>query len=331
MAYSPKTQQMTIRHPALTGTQGMTPQNDRPPDVTILIRSKNEEKLLPRCLEMVFLQETTFSFEVLLIDSGSIDRTVTIARQFAGVVVWEIDPASFNYGRILNEGIQRARGRYVVALSAHCVPLDGHWLQNLVEPLEQTPMIGGSFSRQVPWPDCEPVERNHLQYNFGENDSVQVGDRSDGNPFQPLFSNASSCVRRELAIVIPFRALPWAEDRVWAHSVLGTGRAIAYASQSVVYHSHQRSLKGYYRMGYAEGQAHALLGCPALSLRSCPWFGVRPLWWTLRRWRKVCAVQGGSSFRIFRRALASLGRIISFDLGTWFGQRSVRKNAGTIP
>ncbi len=300
------------------------------PDVTILIRARNEEKLLPRCLAMIFRQETTFSFEVLLIDSGSTDRTVAIARQFAGVLVHEIEPASFNYGATLNEGVRLARGCYVVALSAHCIPVDVYWLQRLVEPLEREPTIGGSFSRQRPWPDCELVEKIFLQKAFGEDDFRWTEADGNGSPFQILYSNASSCFRRELARAIPFRALPWAEDRVWAHAVLRAGYAIAYASQSVVYHSHQRSIRGYYRMGYAEGQAQALVGCSPASLRSRPWFGIRPLWWTFQRWRRICAGQGVRPSAILPLALGSLGRVIALDLGTRFGHMVALQGANKV-
>ena len=304
----------------------MVSQGDTTPDVTIVIRARNEEKLLPRCLQMIFCQDTVFTFEVLVIDSGSSDRTVSTARQFAGVTVLEIEPESFNYGATLNLGVRLAKGRYVAALSAHCVPIDGHWLQRLVEPLERIPGLGGSFGRQIPWPECEPVERAALQTTFGENDFVRTGPSREGDVFEHVFSNASSCIRRDLALAIPFRALPWAEDRVWAHAVLRAGYGIAYASRSVVYHSHQRSVAGYLRLGYLDGKAQALFGRLPMSLGTCSWFGVRPFWWTLRRWRKVCAKQGVPASRIFVAAVGSVARQIALDLGTWVGQRSVHRD-----
>ncbi len=298
------------------------------PDVTILIRARNEEKLLPRCLAMIFRQETTFSYEILLIDSGSTDRTVEIARQFAGVTIRAIDPAAFNYGATLNDGVRLSRGRYVIALSAHCVPVDVYWLQRLLEPLEREPVVGGSFSRQLPWPDCELVERLFLQKVFTTDDFLLT--KADENPFQILYSNASSCFRRELARTIPFRALPWAEDRVWAQAVLRAGYAIAYASRSQVYHSHQRTIWGYYRMGYAEGRAQALVGCPPVSLRSRPWFGIRPLWWTFQRWRRICAGQVVRPSAVLQQALGSLGRVMALDLGVRFGHMSALKGVNRV-
>jgi rhamnosyltransferase len=293
-------------------------------DVTILIRSKNEEELLPRCLDMLFGQVTQFSFDVLLIDSGSTDQTVAIARRYAGVAVREIDPCSFNYGTTLNEGNRLARGRYVVSLSAHCVPADEHWLQRLVEPLEGDPTLGATLGRQIPWPWCDPVERVFLRNTFGDGDSLVNHHELDSDPLKVLFSNANSCFRRELALAFPFPELPWAEDRVWAHTILRAGYRLAYVSRSVVYHSHRRTIRGYFRTGYLDGRTQALLGRAAWSLRSRPWFGVRPLWRSLHRWHRICVSQGFPRSSTYWLAFSSLCRTIAFDVGVAMGQHKER-------
>ncbi len=297
------------------------------PDVTILIRARNEEKLLPRCLEMIFRQETRFGFEVLLIDSGSTDGTVACARRFPGVVIREIAAEAFNYGATLNEGIRLARGRYVVALSAHCVPVDGHWLQCLVEPLEGDPTIGASFGRQTPWPGCEPVERAFLESTFGKADCLIDGAGLDANPVSVVFSNANACLRRELALAVPFPELPWAEDRVWAHTILRAGHRVAYAGGAAVYHSHQRTIPGYFKNGYVYGRAQGLVGGAAGGLRACSWFGVRALWRSLNRWHRVCLAQGCPRSNALRLAFTSLCRTIAFDVGVLAGRRQEKSRA----
>lgn len=298
-------------------------------DVTIVIRSRNEEKFLPRCLDMIFRQQTRFSFDVLLIDSGSTDRTVALARRFERVTVREIESRAFNYGRTLNDGVRLAQGRYVIALSAHCVPVDEHWLQRLVEPLAEAEAIGASFGRQIPWPGCEPVERVYLQNTFRQGDYVVTGDYLGENPLNVLFSNANACFRRELALAVPFRELPWAEDRVWAHAILRAGHKLAYASHAVVYHSHQRTIRGCFRVGYLDGRTQGLLGCPALPLRSRSWFGVRALWRALNRWYRIALAQGFPRSVSYRLALGSLGRTIAGDLGVAMGHRRERSHPGT--
>ena len=47
-------------------------------DVTIVIPAKNGGKLFDRVLERVFNQETEYEYEVICVDSGSKDETLSI-------------------------------------------------------------------------------------------------------------------------------------------------------------------------------------------------------------------------------------------------------------
>ncbi|HET6847010.1 MAG TPA: dolichyl-phosphate beta-glucosyltransferase [Anaerolineales bacterium] len=55
------------------------------PLLSIVIPAHNEESRLPRTLEQVFafLQKQPYSAEVLVVENGSVDRTLAIAQQFA--------------------------------------------------------------------------------------------------------------------------------------------------------------------------------------------------------------------------------------------------------
>src|SRR6185369_2180607 len=55
------------------------------PLISLIIPAYNEENRLPRALEQVFqfLETQPYSFEVLVVENGSTDRTLEIAREFA--------------------------------------------------------------------------------------------------------------------------------------------------------------------------------------------------------------------------------------------------------
>ena len=57
----------------------MTNQNIK---VSVLIPTKNGEEYLEECLKMVFRQKAAFEFEVIIIDSGSKDKTLEIIKKF---------------------------------------------------------------------------------------------------------------------------------------------------------------------------------------------------------------------------------------------------------
>ena len=74
------------------------------PRAGIVIRTFNEEAMLGRTLEAIAAQSEQ-AFQVILVDSGSTDRTLEIARMFPGIRILEIPKAEFTYGRALNIGI----------------------------------------------------------------------------------------------------------------------------------------------------------------------------------------------------------------------------------
>jgi rhamnosyltransferase len=296
-----------------------------PPEITIIIRAKNEQERLGDCLRMIEAQDTAVGYQVLLIDSGSKDDTLKIARAFPNVVIRQIPPATFNYGGTLNDGVVAASTPYVIALSAHCVPVNRHWLKHLLEPLSRDMEVAGSFSRQIPWPDCEPVEREFLENEFKAEDYTAIGVTSIPTELDTMYSNASSCFRRDIALRIPFRKISYCEDRVWAHAVLQAGHKIAYASRSVVRHSHQRSILGFYRLGRLTGEAVAQVGLPRVRLRDFEWYGPQAFRRTLRKWKKICKKQGTVSSRLPLAILQSLGRVLAQDIGVWRGQAGVTK------
>src|SRR4030066_1052634 len=97
------------------------------PNISVLIRTKNEEKYLGQTLSVIFSQ-TRKDIEVLIVDSGSTDKTLEAAREFP-VTIFEIKPKDFTWGYALNYGFQRASGKYIVCLSAHALPQSEYWLE----------------------------------------------------------------------------------------------------------------------------------------------------------------------------------------------------------
>ena len=87
-------------------------------DFSIVIPVYNEEKILRSSLADLRerLQETGHSYQIILAENGSRDRTAEIGREQAEQYP-EIQTFSYpepNYGGALREGILRARGEFVV-------------------------------------------------------------------------------------------------------------------------------------------------------------------------------------------------------------------------
>ena len=86
------------------------------PFLSIIIPAHNEETRLPQTLEQVFafLQQQSYTSEVLVIENGSRDRTFEIANEFAHqhANLRVIREEQSGKGRAVRRGMLEARGQY---------------------------------------------------------------------------------------------------------------------------------------------------------------------------------------------------------------------------
>lgn len=94
---------------------------------SIIIRTKNEERWIGAVLERL-AEQTDQDFEIVIVDSGSTDRTLEIVSKFQVNLV-QIPPELFSYPYALNVGCRAAQAdKYFIFLSAHSFPLSRTWL-----------------------------------------------------------------------------------------------------------------------------------------------------------------------------------------------------------
>jgi rhamnosyltransferase len=199
--------------------------------VGIVIRTLDEGAWIARCLDTLRAQRGGFELDILVVDSGSSDATVELARAH-GAEVFELPPSEFDYSRSLNVGVERVRGDVIVSLSAHAIPVGDEWLERLLAPFAD-PVVAGVWGRQIPWEKAPWKEVERLQLRFGTESRVHPP-----APVEELaFSNAASAFRRSVWSELPF-VPPAVEDLDWARRAVGAGWKVAYASDAVVHHSH---------------------------------------------------------------------------------------------
>ena len=100
---------------------------------SIIIRTKNEEQWIEHCLKNIFSQ-VDVSFEVIIVDNNSKDRTVEKSKKYPVKILYI---KKFFPGKAINLGFKKARGKYLICLSAHCIPENKYWLKNLVKGLKE--------------------------------------------------------------------------------------------------------------------------------------------------------------------------------------------------
>ena len=88
------------------------------PLVSIIVRTKNEERWIDHCLGAIETQNMR-DYEIILVDNDSEDRSVKVASKYTDKI---INVAEFYPGKAINEGIRASFGKYIVILSGHCIP-----------------------------------------------------------------------------------------------------------------------------------------------------------------------------------------------------------------
>ncbi|MCF8275163.1 MAG: glycosyltransferase [Flavobacteriales bacterium] len=200
--------------------------------VSVVIRTYNEEKHLYELLRAVSDQKSLHTIEIVMVDSGSTDKTLQIANSF-GVTLVNIKKSDFTFGRSLNFGCNAAKGDYLIFISGHCIPENNQWIVNLVKPFEN-PEIAMSYGRQIGTDDTKFSEHQIFAKYFPEYDKI---------PQEGFFSNnANSAIRKSLWKELPFdEELTGLEDMYWSKEMCNRGFKIAYSSKAAVYHIHEES------------------------------------------------------------------------------------------
>jgi rhamnosyltransferase len=179
---------------------------------SVIIRVRDEQHSLERCLTLLGGQRgLSGGVEVIVVDSGSEDQSVTVAERHHARVA-SLPAEEFTFGGALNLGAQLARHDVLVSLSAHAFPRDDRWLARLVEALSGADVA--CACGDVYGPDGARLTGPVVQ------DAALARRRPEWG-----FSNAAGAFRAELWRRRPFRAdLPGCEDKEWALHWLGPGR-----------------------------------------------------------------------------------------------------------
>lgn len=221
------------------------------PETSIIIRTFNEEKYLEKLLEAVQGQAYR-DCEVVVVDSGSFDRTREIAQRHAQKLI-RIKSEDFTYGYALNVGIAAAEGQYAVAVSAHTLPLDKEWLGKLVQPFTDS-KVAMVYGRQVGWETSKFSDAQDLRRTFGSSPKVL-------RPPHYFANNANSALRRKLWEEHPFdEALAGLEDIEWARHWMRKDYLVVYEPAASLYHIHEDTWRQVRKRYYAEAVAAKSLG-----------------------------------------------------------------------
>jgi GT2 family glycosyltransferase len=261
------------------------------PDVSVAIPVLVGGALFAEVLRALASQ--TVAHELIVCDSGSRDGSLALARE-SGARVIEIEPESFSHGSTRNLLVQSASGARVAMLTQDAVPVDKRWLERLLGGFALAPDVAIVYGPYRPRPQASPAVRIELEswfHSLAPDGAAQV-ERLDERERVSLpaveligrrgfFTDANACIDRAAWQRVPFRRVPYAEDRLLAIDMLRAGYAKAYVPEAAVVHSHAYT--------------------PTQQLRRCfdEWCGLRQVY----GWREPAAPR-----HVLSRLRGSLGQ-----------------------
>jgi glycosyltransferase involved in cell wall biosynthesis len=108
------------------------------PLISVVVPAYNEEQYIGRCLSALAQQQTTYSYEVIVVDNNSTDRTATIATSFPGVRVIAERRQGLVPAR--QAGHTAATGDIVAHTDADSEP-DCTWVESIGRAFERDPEL----------------------------------------------------------------------------------------------------------------------------------------------------------------------------------------------
>jgi len=267
---------------------------------SIIIRTFNEARHLPDLLRRISSQSSGgLETETIIVDSGSTDDTLNIAKGFDTRIV-DIDKSEFTFGRSLNVGCEAATGDYLVFVSGHCIPKNDGWLENLVAPLNGSD-VAYTYGRQIGNGESRFSECQLFKKYYPEISAI---------PQDGFFcNNANAALKREVWKRYSFdESLTGLEDMELGRRLVDAGHRLGYVADAPVYHIHDESWHKV-RMRF-EREAVALRHImPEVHVRFTDF---------LRFYMSAVLIDAGAALTD-RRFLSHIGEILLFRLMQYWG------------
>jgi len=200
-------------------------------DISIVYLTKNGGKLFKDSLSSVFEQRINRSFEVICIDSGSVDSTIEVIKSYP-TRLYQIKPEKFSFGAIRDFGFSKARGNIIVTLSQDVVPCNEKWLYYLIQPFEfqDVAAVQGHDVRPL-WDDVFFWEKVGYFYFTRET-------RRWLRDFEVGLSCSNMAIKRDVWCKCKFGDTPMSEDKALQVRLKEKGYKIIFAKEAQAFHGH---------------------------------------------------------------------------------------------
>lgn len=197
-------------------------------------------------------QEFAGTWDILIIDSGSTDNTLSVVQKYPCVEVHTISNDDFGHGRTRNLALQLKKADYYLFTVQDATPQSVQWLQihvNLIETNNLDALCGGQAVAHDP-------DKNPIQW-YRPLDSAPPVKIVTPRAFESASSherarlcewdNVNAIYTASSLLETPFPDVRYGEDMSWARRRLEGQGSIGYSFNNRVWHYHHQD----YSFAYA--------------------------------------------------------------------------------
>ncbi len=210
------------------------------PEVSVIIPAFNSEKTLPATIHSVLTQKTKKTFEVIVVDDGSTDKTIATATQF-GDKIKLLTQTKSGPAKARNFGAKNAKSKILLFIDADCVA-SRHWLNEMIKPFKNKQVSGvqGAYASKQPelsarFTQLEIEDRYDLLKETKNLD--WIGSYSAGYRKKDFFQAQGFDENFPIAS---------GEDPALSFKIQAMGKKIIFNPKAIVYHMHPKTFTEYF-------------------------------------------------------------------------------------
>ena len=218
--------------------------------VSVVIPTLNSGETLEKCLASIRRNNTTYEYEIIVVDAGSNDGTIEIARKHADKIL-NGTPSRINR----NKGIENAEGDIICFTDSDCV-VPENWIDSLVAGLlrlskenNKVVGVGGGNVPLLEDPSLDELAISRVMRSplvaFRARNSAVYRDEREVSHNPPINAAYFGWVIKEVG---GFREEPgYPEDLDLDAKIIGSGYKLYYLPDLLVHHKHKSSFEGFAR------------------------------------------------------------------------------------
>lgn len=222
--------------------------------IEIICPLYNAEEYLGKLDKTIKEQENVNIYKISYIYTESKDKTEDILKELQADYV-KIKASEFSHSLSREMVAMKSESDILVFITQDIEIRNNNWLEELVKPII-VDEVQATFSRQLT--KYDNIEKYTREKNYPDNEYIVSKEDIEEKGLQTFFfSDASSAISTEVYKNLngyDNKDLPTNEDMYIAYKLVMNDYKIKYCAKSIVYHSHEFTLKQLYKRYYDTGK-----------------------------------------------------------------------------